>query len=182
MTSFSHYDNSPIPIGIINGRVNALNKDNNLNFLNTNIYDLDKIDDSFKSDALSRNKENTPLSDLFFSAMNIEALHEGLRIMVLEASDGKYNINKQSNTEMKLIMRAIFIEYAMNYIDISVVEQVKQLNKIILDWCVPRVISNIKQKEKYIEDISMLPRPIDRPEMWSMKGTKQLELKSFFGE
>lgn len=182
MSSFSLYDNSPIPIGIVNGRVNALTKDNNLNFINTNIYDDDKIDNSFQSDALSRNKENTPLSNLFFSAMNIQALQEGLRIMVLEASNGKYNIGKQSNTELKIIMRAMFIEYAMNYVDICIIEQVKQINKIILDWCVPRIISNIKQKEKFIEDISILPRPIDRPEMSTMKGTKQLEFKSFFGE
>lgn len=175
MQNFAEYEDTQVPISILNGRVNAVGL-NNFNYNNDPI----KSDNNFKNDALSRNVANTPLSDLFFSQKNMDALQEGLRIMILDKSDGKYNIGKQSNEELKIIMRGVYLQYAKNYAQVPVLEQVKQLNKIILDWSVPRVMSNIMQKEKYLEDISTLPRPIDRPELSNMKGTKQLEFKSFF--
>lgn len=173
--NFAELEDTITPIAVINGRVNAL-ASSDLNFHK----EEKRNDNNFKNDALSRNVSNTPLSDLFFSRKNMDALQDGLRILVLQASDGKYNIGKQSEEELKIIMRGVYLQHGKNYVGVSIVDQVRQLNKILLDWSVPRVLSNIMQKEKYIEDISMLPKPMDRPELSSMKGTKQLEFKSYF--
>ena len=59
-------------------------------------------------------------------------------------------------------------------------EQVKNLNKDVLEWAVPRILTNIQQFDKYKQDVSMLPDPIDRPTLTSIAGTKTLELQSFF--
>lgn len=134
---------------------------------------------SFVSEAVSHQIRPTPLSNLFFSDLNIDALQSGLKNRILNLSEGKYSISRQSDTELKIIMRSIYLQHAKHYTYIPINEQVRDLNKIILDWCAPRILSNIKQQQKYLDDISQLPMPLSRPEMKTMKGTKQLELVSF---
>ena len=34
---------------------------------------------------------------------------------------------------------------------------------MVLDWSVPRIVSEMKMRYKYLEDIKKLPEPIDRP-------------------
>ena len=40
--------------------------------------------------------------------------------------------------------------------DPSIVNRVRSLNKLVLDWSVPRIISNIEQYERYKKDINFL--------------------------
>jgi hypothetical protein len=46
----------------------------------------------------------------------------------------------------------------------------------VIDWCVPEILSNIKQSDKYIMDISTLPVPLDRPNLTTQKGLRTLEI------
>ena len=45
----------------------------------------------------------------------------------------------------------------------NIVDEVKRLNKMVLDYSVENVSSNVQQYEGYIKDISNLPPPMDRP-------------------
>jgi len=56
---------------------------------------------------------------------------------------------------------------------------VRYLNTKVLEWSVPQIITNLKQDEKYRQDISTLPEPLERSQLPSQKGTKTLEIKSF---
>jgi len=96
--------------------------------------------------------------------------------MVLNKSNGKYTISRQSDIELKIIMRSFYLQYARNRTDISILEQIKTLNGLVLEWSVPEIISNLKQKEKYIKDINSLPIPLERAELMNQKGLKQLEM------
>lgn len=154
------------------------------------------------TDIVSRTVGHTPVSALFFSKTNIEALQMGISNSVFNESGGKYNIGKQSESELKIIMRSFYFDSlskgfpnvmneikkmndrAMNipvsHTRNSVLEQVRALNKTVLDWSVSDILTNIRQFDKYKEDVSKLPVPMDMPRLSTMAGTKSLELKSFF--
>ena len=158
---------------ILNGRVNALSEvlnynlkatPNNLTENNTNI--------------ISRNMSCTNVSAIFFSDNNVDLLQLGIRNKILNLSNGKYRIGKQSDVDLKIIMRSIYFQHGKNTNN-NVNAQVLDLNTRVIDWCVPEIISNIKQSDKYIMDISTLPVPLDRPDLTTQKGLRTLEMMNF---
>jgi hypothetical protein len=102
----------------------------------------------------------------------------GIRNRILNESDGRYFIGRQSDDELKIIMRSIYLQYSRNLPD-NIMQQVKELNSRVIDWAVPQIMTNLKQDEKYKQDISTLPEPLERSQLPSTKGTKTLEIKSF---
>lgn len=159
---------------ILNGRVNAIDDIDN----NFNIKSYNQIQSEDPSNITSRNISNNCVSDLLFSKTNIDALQIGLRNKVYNESNGELKIGNQSVTELKIIMRSIYLQYSKNNPD-NIIDQVKQLNKLILEWAVPEIISNIKQFKSYTKDISALPVPLERSQLTSQKGTRVLEIKTF---
>lgn len=158
----------------LNGRVNAMQGfPNAYQFANT----VQKTTEAINS-VISRNYECSRVSDVFFSTHNMDILQLGIHNMVLNESNGKYKIGRQSDEDLKVIMRSIYFQYAKNNIN-DVAGQVRYLNTKVLEWAVPQILTNVKQKEQYIQDISTLPIPLDRSELPSQKGTKSLEIKSF---
>jgi hypothetical protein len=118
------------------------------------------------------------LSNAFFSEQNISNLQNGIRSGVFKRSNGQYVIGPQDCDTLKVIMRSIFLQYAANKPN-SINEQVQQLNKMVLDYCVQQVYSEAQGYMQYINDVSTLVVPIAHPVMAS-KNDRQLELKSWF--
>tara|TARA_Y100000389_G_scaffold40620_1_gene35196 strand:+ start:40705 stop:41229 length:525 start_codon:yes stop_codon:yes gene_type:complete len=160
-----------IPINIINGKVNNLNEQNRLKYL----HDHDSSSCTFQSEGVGPTVSRNPLSDVYFSVENMNALQEGLRNMILNQSNGKHNIPRQNETELKIIMRSMYFQFARHYTHIPILDQVKHLNKLVLDYSVKDILSHIQLKEKYLQDISRFPDPLDLPQLSTQKGTKQLE-------
>jgi hypothetical protein len=154
----------------LNGRVNAISAVMNYNFKTT----PEKTTEN-NTNLISRNMNCTDVSAIFFSDDNVNLLQIGIRNKVLNLSNGKYNIGKQSDIDLKIIMRSIYFQYGKNTTH-NVRAQVLDLNTRVIDWCVPEIISNIKQSDKYIMDISMLPMPLDRPNLTTQKGLRTLEI------
>jgi hypothetical protein len=75
-------------------------------------------------------------------------------------------------------MRSIYFQYGKN-LENNIVEQVLELNTKVIEWCVPEIISNITQSQKYISDISTMPVPLERSVLPSTKGTKTLDVTKF---
>ena len=171
---FEEVVNSVIPINVLNGRINV-NGNNAINYK----LEQNSPNCSFTGEAVGHQISRNPLTDLFFSNTNIDALHVGMRNMVYQKTDGKYVIQRQSDTELKIVMRSIFLEKARWRPDKDVVLQVKELNKHVLDFCVKRIVSSLNMKQKYLDDIARLPVPLERAQIMSTKGTKVLELKEF---
>ena len=63
---------------------------------------------NYANEAVSKQMLSTPLSDLFFSAMNIDALQEGIRYQVFRQT-GQV-IGRQSDAELKILMRGTFLQ------------------------------------------------------------------------
>ena len=120
----------------------------------------------------------TDVSAIFFSANNVNLLQTGIYNKILNISAGKYNIGRQSDTDLKIIMRSIYFQYGKNTPN-NIKEQVLDLNTRVIDWCVPEILSNIKQSDKYIMDISTMPIPLDRSILPTQKGLRTLEMMKF---
>lgn len=118
------------------------------------------------------------LSSIYFSEKNIDALQQGIRYRVYKETNGQHIIGRQSDQELKIVMRSIYYQYAKHQ-NGDLIGQVRELNSKVLDWVVPEVLSNLKQYEVYRKDASMLPMPMERAPLITTKGTKVLEIKSF---
>ena len=133
----------------------------------------------FEADMLRGNWETTPLSTTFFSPENIQAIQNAIRREVYEKSHPKgYVIDNQSVDELKIIMRALYYQYAKN-VPFDVPGQVADLNRKVLDWSVPHILSAVDHYHYYINDISHMPVPLAREMSLSSAGTRTLPLNNF---
>jgi hypothetical protein len=159
-----------------NGRVDTIDNAN---------YDLYKLSkdgndklSQFSREAIINIHHQTPLNDLFFSRLNMTALQQGIRNLVASKSNGEFVIDNQSEVELQVIMRAIYLQHAKHDNE-NVIEQVKELNSKILDFCVPRIMEEIRMYKFYRNDISKLPTPLERGSFVSSKGEKVNVLREF---
>ena len=104
--------------------------------------------------------EETPLSNLFFSKDNVDALQLGIRFGVYD----KYKkvISNQSEQELVSITRGIFLD--QNNTETELKPAVQTYNQQVLDAVLPRVGTQLLQYEGYIDKISKMPPPLDYPE------------------
>lgn len=113
------------------------------------------------------------LSDLYFSTYNQDQIQKSIRYEVWKKSDGKFVIDRQSDTELSVIMRAMFFQFA-KYLPFDIPGQVNELNKYVVDYCVPIILSNVQQYQGYLYDAEHMPMPIEHPKNLSNKGSKTL--------
>jgi hypothetical protein len=177
-----------------NGRVDIMTQSSRSPVNYSKFRTCDNPNSSDGYDIVSGNVSETPVSALFFSKTNMDALQKGICNRVFNQSDGKYNINKQSEIELKIIMRSFYLDSLRGGVPLfqdgiqplddpsgsSTVAKVKKLNEKVLDWSVPRIINNIRQFERYKSDVSNLPKTMERPSFVSSAGSKSLEFKPFF--
>lgn len=131
----------------------------------------------FNKEAVSGLRTNA-VSELFFSETNIDALQQGIRYRVYVETNGKFVIGRQSDQELKIVMRSIYLQHVKNSSE-DCVEQVRKLNVKVLEWAVPEVLSNVKQFDVYRTDASTMPMPIDHAPLMTTKGSKVLEIKKW---
>jgi hypothetical protein len=122
--------------------------------------------------------DETILSKAFFSKSNIQILQNGIRMGVYNKSNGQYIIGPQDCDVLKIIMRSVYLQNSSNLTS-NIKEQVEQLNKMVLDYCIQQVYGEAQGYMKYINDVSTLAVPISHPVM-ADNTDRQLLLKSWF--
>ena len=128
----------------------------------------------FSHDMLRGNLEQSPVSLTFFSPENVRRIQEAIRRGVYEKSGPKlYVIDDQDVDEIKIIMRAQFLTYARNN-QFDVPAQVEELNRYVIEWAVPRILSEVDHYIYYLSDITHLPVPLSQPQSMSSAGTRSL--------
>jgi hypothetical protein len=137
------------------------------------------VEPDFQADMLRGNWESTPVSTGFFSSSNVERIQQLIRKGVYDRSGSKgYVIDNQSADEMKIIMRAIYYQYGRN-MTTDILGQVDDLNKKVVDWSVPHILSAVDMYYYYLKDISNLPIPMEQPQHLSRAGTRSLPMNPF---
>ena len=163
---------------IFNGRVN-ISKPSALEIPSFYKQQKGGIDNStFYAEAVQGNFTPNVVSNMFFSCNNIDVLHDGIRYKIYTLTNGRHTIGRQSDQDLKIIMRSIYLQHSKN-LNTDVIGQVRALNQLVLDWCVKEVYSNITQFDKYVIDASTLPIPLERSAIMTSKGSKSLEFRSF---
>ena len=122
--------------------------------------------------------DETALSQAYFSQQNIQIVQNGIRAGVFKRSNGQYTIGPQDCDSLKTIMRSVFLQYSANQPN-NITQQIEQLNKMVLDYCIQQVYSEAQGYMKYIDDASTLVVPIAHP-VQSSNNDRQLELKKWF--
>jgi hypothetical protein len=138
------------------------------------------VETNFQADMLRGTWERSPLSDAFFSKANVVAIQSAIRRYVYEKSQPKgYMIDDQSVDELKIIMRAIYYQYGKNS-PRDVPGQVAELNKLVLNWSGPHILSAVDHYIYYLKDIDTLPVPMSHPVHLSSAGSRTLSMTEPF--
>ena len=122
--------------------------------------------------------DDTALSIAFFSQQNIQVLQNGIRAGVYHRSNGQYTIGPQDCDSLKIVMRSVFLQNSANQPN-NITQQVIELNKIVLNYCIQQVYSEAQGYMKYIDDASTLVIPIAHPIMTD-NTDRLLEFKTWF--
>ena len=154
-----------------NGRIDATHY-NNLTSYNL-FEETNKGTDNFSSQAIRHLHSESKVGEVFFSKKNIDALQHGIRYLVYTKTESKYNIGNQSETDLQVIMRSIYLQYCKN-LDDNILCQVKDLNAKVLDYSVPKILAELNHHISFINDISHLPVPLERGQHVSTSGSKFL--------
>ena len=121
---------------------------------------------------------DTDLSRAFFSHQNIQILQNGIRNGVYQRSNNQYVIGSQDCDSLKIIMRSVYLQHASN-LPYDIPQQVTELNKIVLNYCIQQVYSEAQGYMKYISDVSTLAVPIAHPVM-ANNNDRELVLNPWF--
>jgi len=137
------------------------------------LYDKEQKSTVYERTAVHSDYCDNLLNQAFFSQKNIKIVQNGLRHNVWKKTDKKYIIGEQSETELVVVMRSIFLQYAKNLPN-DIAGQIEELNQMVIDDLTPSLISNVKQYYEYLEDKRKIPEPISRSINVSSKGSKTL--------
>ena len=159
-----------------NGRINIVENPNKMPFEMSEKIEVDNKVTDFR-DATRGIINETPLSKLFFSKENIQIIQNGMRNGVYKMSNGKYVIEDQNVDTLKVVMRALFLEYAKHQ-QTNIVGQIEELDNIVVDYCVPKIHSESIAYEKYCYDQSTIAIPMELPNNHD-RNFKQLQLKDW---
>ena len=101
----------------------------------------------------------------------------GIKAGVYKESNGRYVIGNQSEDVLKIIMRSTYLQYSSNK-SINITEQIIGLNQLVVDYCVPQLVSECTAYMKYKKDVSSLAVPLARPN--STYHSNTLHFEKFF--
>jgi hypothetical protein len=130
-------------------------------------------------DSLSGIMQDSVLSRVYFSRQNINNIQRKIIDGVFNKSYGKLNIANQSDNELKIIMRSIYLEHSKN-VDCKIQEQISELNKLVLLYCIDNIMVNATQYINYIREIKKPIETMSNPANVGVSGTKTLQEKHFY--
>ena len=128
--------------------------------------------DLYREDFTNKNKqhdnslsgihEKNDLNGAFFAQKNVELLQQLIQAKVLQKSSGKFQIGKQSEKELVIIMRSIYLQHGKNLPD-NIQQQVDELNVKVVDECVRIILINIQSYIGYVKDVNAPPSVMVMP-------------------
>ena len=113
------------------------------------------------------------LNTAFFSQRNINNIQKQIQKKVLDTTN--YKIGRQSDLQLQIIMRSIYLQYSKN-LNCDYTSQIRDLNKKVTDYSVDRIVVEISQFLEYRNEVSRIPDPISLPKNLSNAGEKSSSL------
>jgi hypothetical protein len=153
-----------------NGRV-ILN--NTQDVKDMNMIEGNKPNNNFQVESLYGIQETSKLNQLYFSKKNMDIIQNNIRYTVYVKTNKKHIIDKQSDIELQIIMRSMYLQHSPN-LEYNYKEQLEYLNKLVVDWSVEKIIPQLEQYIGYLKEVEYMPMPIDLPVNLSSKGSRTL--------
>tara|TARA_B100002052_G_scaffold79761_2_gene72783 strand:- start:1054 stop:1446 length:393 start_codon:yes stop_codon:yes gene_type:complete len=116
------------------------------------------------------------LSRAFFSPENISNIQDNIRYNVWINTNKEYIIGNQNEYELKIIMRSVYLQNALNQED-NITTQILNLNNLVLNYCVKQVTSQVIQYINYQKEINSDRYIMDHSINTNSRGEKSLEMK-----
>jgi len=133
---------------------------------------------SMRSDLVGHIHKSTPLNEVFFSDANVDKIQGDIQDQVSLMSGGKYRIDRQSDKELKIIMRSYYLMYGKNGAEIA--QELADLNSRVVGYAAGKIYSEVDFHMFYLKDIQDFAPPIANPMNPHVYGSRTGELKSFF--
>ena len=133
----------------------------------------DKPNNNFQVESLYGIQETSKLNQLFFSKKNMDIIQNAIRYTVYTKTNKKHIIDKQSDIELQIIMRSMYLQHSPN-LDYNFKEQIEYLNGLVVSWSVEHIIPQLEQYVGYLKEVEFMPMPIDLPVNLSSKGSRTL--------
>lgn len=129
------------------------------------------------SEQIQYRHTDTPLNRLFFSQGNIDRLQSDIQVAVRGMVNA--NIDRQSDSDLMLVMRSYYLQYAQNNPN-NLQQELDELNRRVVHFCANRIAVEVEAYRFYRKDIMDFPAPIQNPVNVGIYGTRVGELKTFF--
>jgi hypothetical protein len=156
------YNNKILDLARYNGRVNLMEEpDPSIQFQIAEKVAIKNKATEYRG-AIAGEWEDNMLSQVFFSAGNMQILQNGIRAGVYKMSKQEFTVLPQNPDTLKIIMRSIYMQYAQHF-PTGITAQVERLNQLVLEYSVPNVYNEAVGYIKYREDISTLVVPLSLP-------------------
>ena len=97
-----------------------------------------------------------------------------IKIEVYNRTAGKFILDvDQEDDDVVIVMMYIYQEEA-RHLPEHIIHQVKRLNQKVINYCLPDILTNIKQDYNYLKEINEPIKVLDRPINDNNKGRKLL--------
>ena len=78
--------------------------------------------------------------------------------------DTQQIIDRQSPTELSVVMRSIFLQYGNAVVSSdNIVNEIQKLNDMVVEFCVGQISTQLKQYNGYLDKLTTLPVPLEHP-------------------
>jgi hypothetical protein len=139
----------------------------------------DIFGDTNRRDLIGHYHLETPLNVIFFSQANVDRIQDGIREQVYLMSGNKFIIDRQSDDDVKIIMRSYYLSFAENN-PATIASDLESLNKRVIGYASAKVYSEVDFHMFYLKDLQEFATPIANPTNVHVFGSRTGELKSFF--
>jgi hypothetical protein len=137
------------------------------------------LGDNPRRDLVGSMHKETPLNAVFFSIANIDRLQQSIHDQVYSMSGGKYDIGRQSDDDLRLIMRSYYLMFGRNDPN-NVGGELEDLNARVVGYASGKIFSEVDFHQFYLNDLQEFAPAIANPVNVKVFGTRTGELKSFF--
>jgi len=118
------------------------------------VYFSDNIDKQRENKQFVKNitgRYNTILSDCFFSEENVDIINKQLILAVFKKTNNSFKICDQKTRNILIVMTFIWENFSRN-LNYDITNQIRKLNKMVINEMLPKVLSNLEQQYEYIEN------------------------------
>lgn len=137
------------------------------------------IGDDPRRDLVGHLHKETPLNTVYFSTANIDSIQQAIHDQVSAMSGGKYDIGRQSDDDLRLIMRSYYLMFSRNDPN-NIAGELEELNRRVIGYASGKIFSEVDFHMFYRNDLEEFAPAIANPVNVKVYGTRQGELKSFF--